>query len=212
MKQDNAFTGLEAAIVLIAFVVVASVFSYVVLSAGFFATQKVQEVTYSSIKQVTSIMYVSGSVHGETTDDDTATLNFIEFGLGIPDIGQAQDLKGLRLLLSSKSGLPVDIPNTNAPLSPTQPQNGIDCWIFRTDKDWTYMHDGEPTLVPGQSGGTASSSVARSKDNIRIRILLGRTIGPQSDESFTLEILPHLGPPTLITKTLPTGYSGGRIR
>nr|P17603.1 RecName: Full=24 kDa flagellin [Methanospirillum hungatei] len=32
------FSGLEAAIVLIAFVVVAAVFSYVMLGAGFFAT------------------------------------------------------------------------------------------------------------------------------------------------------------------------------
>ena len=212
MKGDNAFTGLEAAIVLIAFVVVASVFSYVVLSAGFFATQKAQEITYAGIKQVTSIMYVSGSVHGATTDDDAATLNFIEFGLGIPDIGQAQDLKGLRLLFSTYNGLPIDIPNTKTPLSPTEPQDGVDCWIFKTDNDWTYMQDGEPTLVPGQNGGALSSSVVRSKDNVRIRILLGSTIGPRSGESFTLEILPHLGPPTLISKVLRTGYHGGRIR
>nr|AAB32838.1 flagillin {N-terminal} [Methanospirillum hungatei, GP1, flagellar filaments, Peptide Partial, 46 aa] [Methanospirillum hungatei] len=45
------FSGLEAAIVLIAFVVVAAVFSYVMLGAGFFATQKSQEVTYSGVKQ-----------------------------------------------------------------------------------------------------------------------------------------------------------------
>ena len=38
--NDDGFTGLEAAIVLIAFVVVAAVFSYVVLGAGFFTTQK----------------------------------------------------------------------------------------------------------------------------------------------------------------------------
>jgi len=43
IKSDDAFTGLEAAIVLIAFVVVAAVFSYVVLGAGFFTTQKSQE-------------------------------------------------------------------------------------------------------------------------------------------------------------------------
>ena len=35
MNTEEGFTGLEAAIVLIAFVVVAAVFSYVVLGAGF---------------------------------------------------------------------------------------------------------------------------------------------------------------------------------
>ncbi|MDD1660888.1 MAG: flagellin, partial [Methanomicrobiales archaeon] len=43
LSREEAFTGLEAAIVLIAFVVVAAVFSYVVLGAGFFSTQKAQE-------------------------------------------------------------------------------------------------------------------------------------------------------------------------
>ncbi len=44
MESEEAFTGLEAAIVLIAFVVVAAVFSYVILGAGFFTTQKSHEV------------------------------------------------------------------------------------------------------------------------------------------------------------------------
>ena len=37
-KDERGITGLETAIILIAFVVVASVFSYVVLSAGFLCT------------------------------------------------------------------------------------------------------------------------------------------------------------------------------
>ena len=41
--SSDAFTGLEAAIVLIAFVVVAAVFAYVVLGAGFFTTQNAQK-------------------------------------------------------------------------------------------------------------------------------------------------------------------------
>ena len=39
-NSHDAFTGLEAAIVHIAFVVVAAVFAYVILGAGFFTTQK----------------------------------------------------------------------------------------------------------------------------------------------------------------------------
>ncbi|MEA3282061.1 MAG: archaellin/type IV pilin N-terminal domain-containing protein, partial [Euryarchaeota archaeon] len=44
LKDERAFTGLEAAIVLTAFVVVAAVFSYVVLGAGFFTSEKSKEV------------------------------------------------------------------------------------------------------------------------------------------------------------------------
>ena len=65
-KNDEAFTGLEAAIVLIAFVVTASVFSYVMLGAGFFATQKTQEVVYTSVGQASSSVEVLGDVYGNS--------------------------------------------------------------------------------------------------------------------------------------------------
>ncbi|MDD5419908.1 MAG: flagellin [Methanomicrobiaceae archaeon] len=61
-RNDDGFTGLEAAIVLIAFVVVAAVFSYVVLGAGFFTTQKSQEVVHTGVAQASSNIEVSGPV------------------------------------------------------------------------------------------------------------------------------------------------------
>ena len=63
-NNDNAFTGLEAAIVLIAFVVVAAVFSYVVLGAGFFTTQKSQEVVHTGVQQASSTLEIVGNVYG----------------------------------------------------------------------------------------------------------------------------------------------------
>ena len=101
MKKETAFSGLEAAIVLIAFVVVAAVFSYVMLGAGFFATQKSQEVTYSGIKQATSNMVVDGSIYGASTTTSTLT-----FWLSIPEGGQAQNLgtDDLKMLWTHNNG------------------------------------------------------------------------------------------------------------
>ncbi|MDQ1252836.1 MAG: archaeal flagellin FlaB [Euryarchaeota archaeon] len=62
LKDDKGFTGLEAAIVLIAFVVVAAVFSYVMLGAGFFTTQKSQEVVHTGVTQASSSLSPSGDV------------------------------------------------------------------------------------------------------------------------------------------------------
>ena len=59
MRNEDAFTGLEAAIVLIAFIVVAAVFSYVILGAGFFATQKSQEVVHTGVAQTSSTLELS---------------------------------------------------------------------------------------------------------------------------------------------------------
>ncbi|MDD1671790.1 MAG: flagellin [Methanomicrobiales archaeon] len=62
--HDEAFTGLEAAIVLIAFVVVAAVFSYVVLGAGFFTTQKAQEAVKTGVEQSSTALQIKGAVLG----------------------------------------------------------------------------------------------------------------------------------------------------
>ena len=70
--NDEGFTGLEAAIVLIAFVVVAAVFSYVVLGAGFFTTQKAQQTVHTGVSQATSAVEPSGpvSIHSADGSDD----------------------------------------------------------------------------------------------------------------------------------------------
>jgi len=62
VKNEDAFTGLEAAIVLIAFIVVAAVFSYVMLGAGFFATGEAQRVVDTGVAQASSAVELSGPV------------------------------------------------------------------------------------------------------------------------------------------------------
>ena len=61
-KGQKGITGLETAIILIAFVVVAAVFAYTVLSAGLFATQKSQESVYSGLKEAQSSLELRGGV------------------------------------------------------------------------------------------------------------------------------------------------------
>lgn len=58
----RGITGLETAIILIAFVVVAAVFAYTVLSAGIFTTQKSQETIYSGLTQASSSMEMKSGV------------------------------------------------------------------------------------------------------------------------------------------------------
>jgi len=85
-KNEDAFTGLEAAIVLIAFVVVAAVFSYVMLGAGFFATQEAQKVVHTGSQQASSSLEIIGNIYGKTTatsaTSTAAHLQSIEFTVG----------------------------------------------------------------------------------------------------------------------------------
>lgn len=68
--RQQGITGLETAIILIAFVVVAAVFSYTVLSAGLFSTQKSSEAVYSGLEEAQSTLELNGSVIGCDTGDD----------------------------------------------------------------------------------------------------------------------------------------------
>ncbi len=87
-KNEDAFTGLEAAIVLIAFIVVAAVFSYVMLGAGFFATQEAQRTVHTGSQQASSSLEIIGNVYGKTSattaaaTSTSAHLEYIEFTIG----------------------------------------------------------------------------------------------------------------------------------
>ena len=76
-KDERAFTGLEAAIVLTAFVVVAAVFSYVVLNAGFFTTQTAKSTVHTGV-QATSSVELAGDVigYGNTAESKLDNVTF----------------------------------------------------------------------------------------------------------------------------------------
>ena len=118
MEKNNAFSGLEAAIVMIAFVVVAAVFGYSMISMGFFATQKVQEVTYAGIKQSASVAITDGLIRGQY--DETNGLTSLTFSLSIPETGEPIDLSKMIYFYAKNSDMGSEIP-----LSSISPNSGI---------------------------------------------------------------------------------------
>ncbi len=83
-RGQRGMTGLETAIILIAFVTVASVLAYSVLSAGIFSAERGKATVYSGLEQASATMEVKGSVIG-TTDGTELTFLKIWVGLSIPD-------------------------------------------------------------------------------------------------------------------------------
>ena len=69
-RGERGITGLEPAIILIAFVVVASVFAYTVLSAGIFSSEKGKEAVYSGLETARSSMSLQGSVVARDTNSN----------------------------------------------------------------------------------------------------------------------------------------------
>jgi archaeal flagellin FlaB len=103
--SDDAFTGLEAAIVLIAFVVVAAVFSYVVLGAGFFTTQTAQATVHTGVAQASSSLEVVGNVMGiSNADASSAQLSFVNVSVALTAGGTPMDLTQMVISYSDSNG------------------------------------------------------------------------------------------------------------
>jgi archaeal flagellin FlaB len=73
-RDERGITGLETAIILIAFVVVASVFAYTVLSAGIFSSQKGQEAVYTGLQHARSTLEMKGDVVAHSNGNEVTEL------------------------------------------------------------------------------------------------------------------------------------------
>ena len=67
-------TGLETAIILIAFVVVASVFAFTVLSTGIFSAERGKETIHAGLKRARSSLELKVSVVAEDVTNKTLSL------------------------------------------------------------------------------------------------------------------------------------------
>jgi flagellin FlaB len=75
-KKNAGLTGIETAIILIAFVIVAAVFSFAVLNTGFQSTQKAQEVMKSGMEQAASALELDGGIVISSNGGKLKTMNF----------------------------------------------------------------------------------------------------------------------------------------
>ncbi len=73
-RDERGITGLETAIILIAFVVVASVFAYTVLSAGIFSSQKGQEAVYTGLQTARSTLSMKGNMVAHSNGNSVTEL------------------------------------------------------------------------------------------------------------------------------------------
>ncbi len=71
LQRERGVTGLETAIILIAFVVVASVFAFTVLSTGIFSAERGKETIHAGLKGARSSLEIKGAVVANGVKDVT---------------------------------------------------------------------------------------------------------------------------------------------
>jgi flagellin FlaB len=116
-KQEG-ITGLETAIILIAFVIVASVFAYVVLSAGLFSSQKTKEAINGGLQSTMSTLEIKGNVVAKM---EGSIVTHIYFSVGVPAAGSPVDFSTTsntsKLMVISYSDADNLIPSMNWTIS-----------------------------------------------------------------------------------------------
>jgi len=98
LKNKKGIVGIEAAIVLIAFIIVAAALSYVVINMGFYTTQKTKETMQSGLEESLAALQLDGVVTGKT--NDAGHIQWIVFPVKLSAGKAAIDLKNGTIVAS----------------------------------------------------------------------------------------------------------------
>ncbi|MGD0857154.1 MAG: hypothetical protein ABSA18_15360 [Dehalococcoidia bacterium] len=217
-KDQQGMTGLETAIILIAFVTVAAVFGYAVLSAGLFSAERGKETIYSGLNEAQSNLELSGSVMAMADNATPTQVGKIKF-----------------TVKNAIAGNPIDMtPNGVDPKGIDQTGKNKCIISLATHDDyfnnvaWTFApigHDNSNNLL--ETGEQFEITVDVSGVNVcmndsgRILSLGALVCGPnlgdllfgggysrvgptlQANDTFSLQVKPSVGASITIQRTLP---------
>ena len=182
-KSQRGITGLETAIVLIAFVVVSSVFAFAALSTGMFSSDKARETVNAGLAQTRATMELKGSVIG-TADVAAVTgvLTTISFHV-----------------TQSAGGADVDL----------TPGNTV---IKYTDATQAKLFGSTAGFTVTGIGGADSDNLLERNEVYKIELINLNVTGPGDDKltttlgvgkTFTIEVIPTRGAVLHIERTTP---------
>jgi len=173
-RGQKGITGLETAIILIAFVTVASVLGYSVLSAGIFSAERGKETVYRGLEQAQASMDVKGSVIGLSTDDTNITT--VQFVVG-----------------SVLKDEPVDMTDTTADLNVIV-INYSDQLVHEENVTWSK------TLLGVERG---DADMLEADEQMLVTVTLPLTADVVAYSTFNLQIIPNKGASITIRRTVP---------
>jgi flagellin FlaB len=180
-RDEEGVTALETAIILIAFVVVAAVFAFTVLSAGTFTTERSKEAVYAGLSEVRGSLELRGSVIVTTSSAYAGTNGYGEYV-----IFTVSNVAG---------GEPVDF---TEPTTSTQSVVVIeyrDSAQRREIANWTVAW-------PGYDDG---DGILEERELVEIRVPLTGNINPNlgTNETFVVEVKPPSGAVLGVQRTMP---------
>ncbi len=187
MKDESGITALETAIILIAFVVVAAIFAFTVLTTGTFLTERSKEAAYAGLQEVRGSMELKGSL--VLTSDSTLNQEWLIFNLSNVTGGSSQDLSKTRITFRSST--------VNYELTMKVLTDGT-TWVVPGAGEWVSADLATPT---------SSLQILSQGKVAKISIRLPSTVTIAANDQFALEIKPMSGGVLLIERTAPAYIS-----
>jgi len=175
-RDERGITGLETAIILIAFVTVASVLAYSVLSAGIFSAEKGKETVYRGLDQAQSSMQIRGSVYALSDNGTTPKVAQVQFALASVLGDEGVDMT------DSSAG------NNNVVI------NYSDDNVSAQNISWTK------TLLGRERGG---ADMLDPDEAMLITVTIPSEANIVAYSTFTLQVIPTKGAAITITRSLP---------
>jgi archaeal flagellin FlaB len=199
-RDEKGITGLETAIILIAFVVVAAIFAYTVLSAGLFASQKSQEAVYSGLESTQGTMEVKGSLIGVAATTGTAgTMGQLTFTVALATGGGYIDFTG-PTATGGNTGIAAAGSNNVVVIAYTDDHQHVE------DLYWTMSRlgggDADNMLEAGEKfqitiGGSPTAGAAGGN------LVNALTTDLSINTSFTIQVKPPQGATLTLERTTP---------
>jgi flagellin FlaB len=200
-NKDEGFTGLEAAIVLIAFVVVAAVFSYVVLGAGFFTTQKAQQVIYTSVDQASSSVEIMGDVYGiNFSNTPPEAYTYIRFTVGLTSGGSPVDFSQTTMAYSAQKYNGVEYLNRST-YTPKTKAEDLTNQVVIDAVGAAGSGDGKWGVLLINNGGDKTDLLLENQEQFVIYARPSQ--GLVANEKFNLEISPSVGTSYVVARKAP---------
>ncbi len=186
MSDQRGITGLETAIVLIAFVVVSSVFAFAALSTGLFSSDKAKETIQAGLAETRGSMEQKGSVVlTSPTSGVDAIISEIAFQVANAAGGNAIDLTPGKTLIKYTDQTQSKMFLTD---SATEGFTAIGLGSADSDKLLERNEVYEITLTGLDTTGTGDNN-------------LTNTLGVNT--TFSLEVIPPSGAVLFIERTTP---------
>jgi flagellin FlaB len=192
LYSENAFTGLEAAIVLIAFVVVAAVFSYVVLGAGFFTSQTAQSTVHTGVSQASSSMQEVGNTYGIANGADSA-ISYVNVTIALTAGGTPIDLSTMVVSYTDNNG--GHVPNMSYGGIGTDA--GANCPTLTSNSNYWCI---------GQKINNVTTG-AMLDNNAQMILMVGLPSTAKPNTQFSINFQPSVGAVLPIDRTIPGGLT-----